>query len=46
MKTITKEDKEKIDKMSKSQLSSYIMRTNTNSGAFRYAIKKFVKEEN
>ena len=41
---VSKEDREKIDKMSKKQLGSFIMRENKNSGAFRYGVQTFVKK--
>jgi len=41
---VSKEEREKIDKMSKKQLGSFIMRTNKNSGAFSYGVQTFVKK--
>ena len=41
---IARQDKERIDSMSKKRLGSYIMRVNPSSGKFRYAVKKFVKK--
>jgi len=41
---ISKEEREKIDKMSKKQLGSFIMRTPKNSGKFSYAVQTFTKK--
>ena len=41
---ISKQTKEKIDKMSKARLGAYILKAPKNSGGFRYAIQKFVKK--
>ena len=42
---LSKKDKTKIDLMNKANLGQYILKVNTNSGAFRYAIKKFVNKK-
>jgi hypothetical protein len=41
---ISKEDKAKIESMSKKQLGSFIMRENKNSGKFSYAVQTLVKK--
>jgi len=41
---LSKEDKEKIEGMSKKQLGSFIMKTPKNSGKFSYAVQTFVKK--
>ena len=40
----TAKERKRIEEMSKSQLGSYIMRASPKSGAFRYAVQKFVKK--
>lgn len=41
---VSKEDKERIDKMSKKQLGAFIMKERKDSGAFRYGVQTFVKK--
>jgi len=41
---VSKEERKKIDKMSKKQLGSFIMKENKSSGAFRYGVQTFVKK--